>query len=173
MVHVPGPDNVMADNASRPTKAQKLFHSPIALSDSAFCSAFNAAFLLPNDQQWTLAASPPWVKFNVFKTLRGKQLALPLWMGPTGTITGRLGRRTVPCTVHHWIPRLHTLTPTSSSHLLLPCGKASTDMELKSRFSLSKKLSGTLPKSLFWMDIQTPEKPPQPSNPLTSPSPTC
>ncbi len=36
-----------------------------------------------------------------------------------------------------------------------------------------KKLSGTLPKSLFWMYIQTPEKLPQPSNPLTSPSPAC
>jgi hypothetical protein len=72
-VHVPGPDNVMADIALHPTKAQKLFHSPTGLSDSAFCSAFNAAFPLPDDQQWTLAASPPWVKFNVFETLRGKQ----------------------------------------------------------------------------------------------------
>jgi hypothetical protein len=71
-VHVPGMENVMADIASRPTKAQKLFHLPTALSNSIFCSAFDAAFLLPDDQQWTLAASPPWVRFNVFKTLRGK-----------------------------------------------------------------------------------------------------
>jgi hypothetical protein len=173
MVHVPGPDNVMADIALHPTKAQKLFHSPTVLSDSAFCSAFNAAFLLLDDQQWTLAVSPPWVKFNIFETLHGKRLALPLWMGPSGINTGRLGQCTVPCTVHHWIPRLHTRTPTSSSRLLSPCGKASTDVELKSRFSLSKKLSGTSPKSLFWTDIQTPEKPPQPSNPLTSPSLAC
>ncbi len=72
-VHVPGPDNVMADIALRLTKAQKLFHSPTGLSDLAFCSAFNAAFLLPDDQQWTLATSPPWVKFNIFETLHGKQ----------------------------------------------------------------------------------------------------
>ncbi len=83
-MHVPGPDNVMADIASHPTKAQKLFHSPTVLSDSAFCSTFNTAFLLLDDQQWTLAASPPWVRFNVFETMRGKQLALPLWTGPNG-----------------------------------------------------------------------------------------
>ncbi len=58
-VHVPGTENVMADIASRPTKAQKLFHLPTALSNSTFCSAFDAVFLLPDDQQWTLAASPP------------------------------------------------------------------------------------------------------------------
>ncbi len=35
-VHVPGMDNVMADIASRPAKAQKLFHTPSPLSDSKF-----------------------------------------------------------------------------------------------------------------------------------------
>jgi hypothetical protein len=80
-VHVPGMDNVMADIASRPTKAQKLFHSPTTLSDSAFCSAFDIAFPLPDDQQWTLVTSPHWMKFNVFETLRGKRLALSLWTG--------------------------------------------------------------------------------------------
>jgi hypothetical protein len=78
-VHVPGTDNVMADIASRPTKAQKLFHCPTALTNSAFCSAFDAAFPLPDDQQWTLASSPPWVRFKVFKTLRGKQLGAKYW----------------------------------------------------------------------------------------------
>jgi hypothetical protein len=172
-VHVPGTDNVMADIASRPTKAQKLVHCPTALTNSAFCSAFDAAFPLPDDQQWTLAASPRWVRFNVFETLRGKRLALPLWTGPNGQNIGRLGRRTAPCTVPHRIHEPRRLIPTSSSRLLSPCGKASTDAELKSRFSLSKKLSGTSPKSSFWTDIQTPEKPPPPSSPSTSPSPTC
>jgi hypothetical protein len=172
-VHMPGPENVMADIALRPTKAQQLFHSPSVLSDTAFCSAFNAAFPLPDNQQWMLATSPPWVKFNVFETLHGKQLALPLWTGPNGTNIGGRGRHTVPGMAHHQRPGLRSQTLTSSSHLLLPCGKGSTDAELKSRFSLSKKLSGTLPKSLFWTDVETPEKPPQPNKPLTSLSPDC
>jgi hypothetical protein len=74
--HVPGMDNVMADIASHPTKAQQLFNSPSLLSDSEFCSAFNTTYPLPDDQLWTLAATPPWVRYNVFDTLRGKQLAL-------------------------------------------------------------------------------------------------
>ncbi len=172
-VHVPGTENVMADIPSRPTKAQKLFHSPTGLSNSAFCSAFDAAFPLLDDQQWTLAASPPWVRFNVFETLRGKRLALPLWMGSNGPNIGWHGLRTAPCTVHHWIQEPRRLVLTSYSSLLSPCGKASTDAELKSRFSLSKKLSSTSSKSSFWTDIQTPEKPPLHSNHLTSPSPAC
>jgi hypothetical protein len=172
-VHVPGTDNVMADIASRPTKAQKLFHCPTALTDSAFCSAFDAAFPLPDDKQWTLASSPLWVRSNVFETLRGKRLALPLWTGPNGPSIGQPGRRIAPCTVPIRIHGPQHLTPTSSSRLLSPCGKASTDEELKSRFSRSKKLSGTLPKSSFWTDIQTPEKPLPHSSPSTSPSPAC
>ena len=170
-VHVPGTDNVMADIASRPTKAQQLFHCPTALTDSAFCSAFDAAFPLPDDQLWTLALSPPWVRFNVFETLRGKRLELPRWTGPNGPSIGQPGRRTAPCTVPIRTYRPLLLTPTSSSRLLLPCGKESTDEELKSRFSQSKKLSGTSPKSSFWTDIQTPEKRRLHSSPSTSPSP--
>jgi hypothetical protein len=61
---------------------------------------------------------------------------------------------------------------TSSSRLLLPSGKESTASEVRSRFNLSKGLlSGTLPKSSFWTDVPTPENPPLPNNPLTSPSP--
>ena len=48
-VHVPGMDNVMADIASRPTKAQKLFHCPTALTDFAFC----LYLLLPSRSQMT------------------------------------------------------------------------------------------------------------------------
>ncbi len=71
-VHVPGPDNVMADIASRLSKAQKLFHASTALSDTAFCSAFDNTFPLPGDQPWMLAGTPQWVKSNVYETLRGK-----------------------------------------------------------------------------------------------------
>jgi hypothetical protein len=120
MVHVPETDNVMADIASRPTKAQKLFHCPTALTDSAFCSAFDAAFPLPDDQQWTLASSPPWVRSNVFETLRGMRLALPRWTGPNGPSIGQPGRRIAPCTVPILIHGPQHLTPTSSSRLLLP-----------------------------------------------------
>jgi hypothetical protein len=171
--HVPGTDNVMANITSRPTNAKKLFRSPTALSDSAFCSAFDTPFPLPDHQLSLLAATPPWVRFNVFKTLRGKRLALPLWMGPIGTAIGKLGRHTAPYMAHRLYPIQHIPTRTSSSCLLLPSGKDSTGSELQSRFSWLKGLSGTLLKSLFWMDIQTPERPLLPSSPSTSHSHDC
>jgi hypothetical protein len=49
-IHVSGTDNIMADIASCPTKAQQLFHSQNTLSDSAFCSAFDIAFPFPYSQ---------------------------------------------------------------------------------------------------------------------------
>ncbi len=55
-VHVPGVKNVMADIASHPSKAQKLFRSASALTALNFCSLFDAMFLLPGNQLWTLAA---------------------------------------------------------------------------------------------------------------------
>ena len=71
-VHVPGVDNVMADVASCPAKAQKMFRAATPLSDTEFCSPFNIAFPLPNNQAWTLAEVPPWLNLCVFETLRGK-----------------------------------------------------------------------------------------------------
>jgi hypothetical protein len=75
-VHVPGEENVMADIASHPSKAKQLFRSTSALSDIDFCLSFDTMFPLPNNQQWTLAAMPCWLRSNVFETLRGKRLAL-------------------------------------------------------------------------------------------------
>ncbi len=57
-VHVPGEENVMADIASRLSKAKQLFCSTSALSDINFCSSFDTVFPLPNNQQWMLAAVP-------------------------------------------------------------------------------------------------------------------
>ncbi len=71
-VHVPRVDNVMADVASCPAKAQKIFQAATPLSDTEFCLSFNIAFPLPNHQAWTLAEVPPWLKLCAFKTLRGK-----------------------------------------------------------------------------------------------------
>jgi hypothetical protein len=75
-IHVPGVDNVMADIASRSTKAQKLFCAKTPLSDTDFCLSFDTAFPLPNNQLWTLTDVPMWLRFNIFETLHGKQLAL-------------------------------------------------------------------------------------------------
>jgi hypothetical protein len=172
--HVPGTENVMADIASRPAKAQKLFHLPSPLTDSKFCSAFDTTYPLPDNQLWTLAATPPWVKYNVFKMLHGKQSALRQWTGPSVIATGKRGRPTVlstttPPTAHkHQNP-----SQTSSSCLLLPCRKESTASKQLSRFSQLKGLSGTLPKSSFWTDIPTPGRPRLPSSSLTSPSLGC
>ncbi len=48
-VHVPGVDNVMADVASCPAKAQKMSCATTSLSDTNFCSSFNTTFPSP---QW-------------------------------------------------------------------------------------------------------------------------
>ena len=168
-VHVPGVDNVMADVASRPAKVQKMFRAATPLSDTEFCLSFDIAFPLPNNQAWTIAEVPPWLKLCVFETLRGKQLALQQWTGPSATVTGERGRRTAGFTPKVLPPDLqHAKQQTDCSRLLSPCGKASTASEIKSRFNQSSGLSGMLPKSSFWMDTWTHNEPPLDSTPLTS-----
>ena len=168
-MHVPGVDNVMVDVALRPAKAQKMFRAATTLFDTDFCSSFDTAFPLPNNQAWTLAEVPPWLKLCVFETLRGKRLALQRWTGPSATGTGERGRGTAVST-----PKVLTPDPqrarlqTDCSRLLLPCGKASTASEITSRFNQSSGLSGMLPKSSFWMDTWTHNEPPLDSTPLTS-----
>jgi hypothetical protein len=61
-VHVPGVDNVLAYVASHPEKAQKMFLSETPMSDTVFCLSFDIAFLLPDNQAWTLAEVPQWKK---------------------------------------------------------------------------------------------------------------
>jgi hypothetical protein len=58
-VHVPGTDNIMADIALRPAKAQQLFLSPTALTNTDFCIAFDTHYPLPDNQQWSIATIPP------------------------------------------------------------------------------------------------------------------
>jgi hypothetical protein len=169
-VHVPGVENVMSDIASCPSKAQTLFCPLSLLSNTNFLSLFDTAFPLPNTQAWTLAMVPQWLKSNVFEMLRGKQLELRQWTGPSANPTGQCGRRTAisfPKPATSW----QVLAWTNSSRLLLPCGKDSTVLELRSRFIQLKGLSGTLPKGLFWTDIPTLAVPSRPSNHLTSPLP--
>ncbi len=71
-IHVPGVENIMADIASRPTKVQNLFCANAPLSDANFSQSFDTTFPLPDNQRWTLTDISKWLKFNVFKTLRGK-----------------------------------------------------------------------------------------------------
>jgi hypothetical protein len=146
----------MADIASRPSKAQTFFRATTpVLSDHDFLSSFNVLFPLPDQQAWGLAQVPPWLKSNVFKTLRGKQLDPRLWMGPNWNGTGGRGRCIAASTRSTAKARLfpHMMSKTCSSHLLLPCRKASTALDVRSRFSQSQLLSGPLPKDTFWMDI--------------------
>jgi hypothetical protein len=168
-VHMPGVDNVMADVASRPAKAQKMFRAATTLSDTEFCSSFDTAFPLPNNQAWTLAKVPPWLKLCVFETLHGKQLALQRWTGPSATGTGERGRRTAVSTPKVWTPDpQQARLQTNCSRLLLLCGKESTASEIKSRFSQLSGLSGMSPKGSFWTDTLTHNAPPRDSTPLTS-----
>ncbi len=72
-VHVPGIEkNVMADIASRPSKAQQLFCSMSTLSEIDFRLSFDTVFALPDNQRLMLAAVPRCLRFNVFETLHGK-----------------------------------------------------------------------------------------------------
>jgi hypothetical protein len=97
-IYVPGPENIMADIASRPSKALTFFRATTpVLSDHDFVSSVNVAFPLPEQQTWSITLVPEWVKFNIFETLRGKQLDLQLWMGPNGSGTGLRGRRIAAC----------------------------------------------------------------------------
>jgi len=168
-IHAEGVANVMADIASRPTKALALFAPTCtSLSDESFCSSFGIAFPLPNDQVWRLATVPEWLKENVYETLRGRRLALRRWESPSGPSTGRPGNATADCTKH---PARANLQPTPrkcSSPLLLPCGRVSTVSEIQSRFSRSPKLSSPSPKNTFWTDIPTREGLPRPNMPSTS-----
>jgi hypothetical protein len=172
-IHVPGKDNIMADIASRPSKAHALFNSeqPV-LSDHDFVSAFDTTFPLPQQQAWQLAMVPLKLKSNVFETLRGKQLELRQWTVLCANATGARGR--IIADSSHSMSGVKISLPTTlktcSSRLLLPCGKASMASEVESRFSLSKLRSEPLPKSMFWTDIATPGRHLQPNIPSTCPS---
>jgi hypothetical protein len=151
-IHVLGPQNIMADIASRPSKAQTFFRTTTpVLSDHDFLSSFNVSFPLPDQQAWGLAQVPPWLKSNVFEMLRGKQLDLQLWMGSNGNGTGGRGRciATSTCSTAKAPLFPHMMSKTCSSHLLLSCGKASMASDVRSRFSQSQLLSGPLPKDMF------------------------
>ena len=168
-IHVKGVDNVMADLASRPSKAMAQFApTNTHLSDSDFLSSFNTEFPLPMNQEWKLAEVPEWLKLNVFETLRGKRLDLQQWASQSGAGTGKRGRGTVSSTTRAAGENLHPTRPTCSSPLLLPCGKASLVSDIKSKFSQCQKLSEPSPKGTFWTDIPIQESPPQPSTTSTS-----
>ena len=87
-VHVPGGDNIMADIAFHPSKAQKLLCADSLLSGLELCSSFDTMFPLPYNQPWMLAVVPRWLQFNVFETLHGKKLYQQQWMGPNGNANG-------------------------------------------------------------------------------------
>jgi len=168
-VHVAGVDNVMADLASRPSKAMAKFApTNTNLSDTDFISSFNTEFPLPANQEWKLAMVPEWLKYNVFETLRGKRLDLQQWASQSGAGTGKPGQSTVGSTTQAAAEDLHLTQQTCSSPLLLPCGKASTASDVKSRFSQCQRLSEPSPKSTFWTDIPIQENPLQPSTTSTS-----
>ncbi len=165
-VHVPRVDNVMADVASLPAKVQKMFCATTPLSDTNFCLLFDTTFPLPNSQDWTLTEVPPWLKLCISETLHGKRLALQQWTGLNVIVTGERGQRTANSTPKTLAPdSQQARQQTNYSRLLSPCGKASTVLEVKSKFSQSSGLSGMLPEGLFLTDTLTHDEPPQHSMP--------
>jgi hypothetical protein len=82
-IYILGPQNIMADIASHPSKALTFFHvTTSVLSDHDFLLSFNVAVPLLDQQAWGLAQVSHWLKSNIFETLHGKCLDLLLWMGP-------------------------------------------------------------------------------------------
>ena len=159
----------MADVESRPEKTLAMFApTKTQVSDADFCSSFDVAFPLPNKQEWALATVPEWLKLNVFETLRGKQLDLQQWTVSRDKNTGQRGRGTAKCTKQAAKEKPLTTQERCSLPLLLPCGKASTASDVRSRFNQCPKLYVTLPKSMLWTDIVTHDNPPRHSTPLTS-----
>jgi len=113
---------------------------------------------------------PNWLRYDVFKTLRGKRLALQRWTDPSDIATGKCGKRIAGSIKIPQAKFTHlTSLRTNSSPLLLPCGKASTVKDIKSRFSWSNSRSEPSLKSMFWTDIPTHDVPHPPSSPWTSP----
>ncbi len=167
-VHVQGKDNIMADIASRPSKANSMFRleGPV-LSDPKLISSFNTTFPLPHQQEWQLAMVPPWLKLNVFETLRGRRLDLRQWTGPSGTGTGLCGSGTAgfsQAAAKRQKSR-PIMSRTCSSPLLSPCGKVSTALAVRSKFSQLLSLSVPFPKNMFWTDMLTPDGRPQHNTP--------
>ncbi len=142
----------MADIASCPSKANAMFCSEgPALSDPELIFSFNTTFLLPDQQEWQLAMVPPWLKLNVFETLRGRRLDLRQWTGPSGTGTGSRGSGIAgfsPAADKRQKGR-PTMSRTCSSPLLSPCGKVSTASAVRSKFSQLLSLSVPSPKICF------------------------
>jgi hypothetical protein len=97
-----------------------LFKSTSALSeDINFRSSFDTAFPLPGNQQWTMLATvPSWLRNNVFEMLRGKRLALQLWMDPSGIATGRHGKRIAGCGLYQDAPGEIQVPPILTDRLL-------------------------------------------------------
>jgi hypothetical protein len=139
-IYILGPQNIMTDIASHPSKALIFFRATTpVLSDHDFLSLFNVAFPLLDQQAWGLAQIPHWLKSNIFKMLCGKRLDLRLWMGLNGNGTGVHGcciatsTRSTAKACHS----PHVTSKTCSSPLLLLCGKVSTALDVRSRFSQS------------------------------------
>ncbi|EJK60343.1 hypothetical protein THAOC_19318, partial [Thalassiosira oceanica] len=98
--HVAGDDNIMADIASRPTKAKQYFRAQSDhLTDPAFLKHFSTAFPLPHQATWRLATPAPDLVSNICETLRGKRLEMPRWMGMNGHGTGGSGASSAPSTI--------------------------------------------------------------------------
>jgi hypothetical protein len=171
-VHVPGQENIVANIASRPSKAHAMFRCETpTLSDPDFLSAFDRIFPLPQQALWTSAMVPLWLKSNVFETLRGRRLDLRLWTGTSRIGIGKHGTSiasSTPTTTSAPPCRPQT-SAKCSSPLLLPCRKKSTGSDVKSRFNLLLLHSAVLPKSTFWTDIPTPVVLPPPNTPLICP----
>ena len=165
--HVAGDDNILADIASRPTKAKQFFraNSPTHLTDPQFLQLFLAAFPLPHKAKWEMPiVTGTRLASNVFATLRGTRLEMQQWIQTSARNTGKHGSSS-PVEKDWTLISKGRAAPNNSTHslpLLSSSGKATSATELRSEFNQLKKLLGTSPKSLFWTCMATPDGPTQP-----------
>jgi hypothetical protein len=97
----PGGVRCLASNSTHNAFVLRILENKVANSIKGKPrSLMQPTYPLPDNQLWTLAATPPWMRYKVFKMLHGKQLALRQWTGPSVITTGKRGRPTVAL-YHH------------------------------------------------------------------------
>jgi hypothetical protein len=157
ITHVAGPDNNLADIASR-----AITHLD---DDHAFLTHFDTLFPL-QERSWQRASPPPAQLSNVILTLRGQRLTVQRWTLQLGPPAGAGGSNTAP--IVEQIRGCGTQPPRSAASYSwdLPPGLVLDSLGKAGKLELkpSKRPCVTWHKPSCWKDTPTPDE--------TAPEPT-
>jgi hypothetical protein len=158
--YIPGPENTLADLASRSFQLHPTFSMQDTAQDGAFLSAFSHLFPLPPQHtSWQLAHLTPELSSLVISTLRGQRSNLQQWTMELGPQHGTRGQSSVKIsTKTPTSEELHLEPPNTSWWLSLPaCVQVFSDIKNKSDVNRWKKPFGMPAKTSFWPDTPTQE----------------